>query len=187
MSANYARKLYDDCFQDELVRTSKGPGNYRVNPDQKSNEPSLPIASVFGVKDAVQNPYVRNHIADMINIESHLRRIDDWDSRCVEGRTLEDLNKCGEKLLSKIPKNKERKTNLEKSYSRMENPAIDVRSMTTSRFDFPIEDPRKQVFHGMTEMQNGDMRFGINSRLHAKDSIPADYYASLGNVDKFLS
>lgn len=185
MSSIYTRKNYDDCFQEEIIRTSKGPGNYRVNVVQKSSKPSYPVQDTVSYRDNIYNP--NTSTGDHVNIESHLMRLDDRDSRCVEGRTLEDLNRCGASLVAKIPKNRgDGNKNLNSSYSRMERSALDVREMTTSRFDFPIEDPRKGVYHGMTEHQNGDERFGFNSRLMAKDMLAADYYDAIKKPDKFL-
>ena len=187
MSSNYSRKIYDDCFQEEIVRTSKGPGNYRVNTVQKSNKPTYPSQDNVSFRDNIYNPSMIKNVQDLINIESHLMRLDNNDNRCLEGRTLEDLNKCGNSLVEKLPKNRgESNRELNSSYSRMERPALDVREMTTSRFDFPIEDPRKSVYTGMTSQQNGDERFGFNSRLMAKDMLAADYYEAIQKQDKFL-
>ena len=185
MSSTYTRKNYDECFQEEIIRTSKGPGNYRVNEVQKSRQPSYTVQDVVSFRDNVYNP--ATNVGDLTNVESHLMRLDNRDSRCLNGRTLEDLNKCGESLVAKIPKSrKDGNKNLNSSYSRMERPALDVREMTTSRFDFPIEDPRKGVYYGMTEQQNGDERFGFDSRLMAKDMYAADYYEAIQKSDKFL-
>jgi len=186
MSSIYTRKNYDQCFQREIVRTSKGPGNYRVNPVQQSSKPSFTVQDTVSYRDNIFNPS-NSDVTNHVNIESHLMRIDNNDSRCVEGRTLEDLNKCGASLVAKIPENRgEGNKNLNSSYSRMERTALDVREMTTSRFDFPIEDPRKSVYYGMTQQQNGDERFGFSSRLMAKDMVAADYYDAIKEPDNFL-
>ena len=187
MSGNYSRKLYDDCFQENIIKTSKGPGTYWLHPDQKSNEPCLAPQSVLGQKDNFFNPYRVNDIGHNVNIESHLKRIDLTDSHCSQGRTLAEMNTTGKHLESKLTKktNKNCNRNLESSFSRLEHPVIDVKSMTTSRFDFPIEDPRGQVFYGMTDEQSGDSRFGINSRLDARDMDPVDYYKKIETRENF--
>jgi hypothetical protein len=181
MSGNYSRKLYDDCFQTELVQSSKGEGIYRVHVDQKSNAPSYIPESIVSNRDNMFNPYNGNAVGNLVNIESHLKRMDLADSNCQEGRTLVEMGMYGQYLKSKIPNVKKvGSTKLNTDYSRMNNPAMDVRSMTTSRFDFPIEDPRSSAFFGFagTE-QDGDMRFGVNSRLDARDMDMADYYTKL--------
>ena len=187
MSSNYSRKMYDACFQEEIEKTTKGPGNYKVNPNQKPNKPKFIVQDTVSYKDNIYNPAMKKNVADFVNIESHLMRLDDKSSKCVNGRTLEDLNKCGASLVNKIPKNRaESNKMLNSSYSRMERPALDVREMTTSRFDHPIEDPRKGVYHGMTEKQNGDERFGFNSRLMSKDMYASDFYDAIEKPDTFV-
>lgn len=188
MSSIYSRKMYDACFQKEIENTTKGPGNYVTNKIQKPNKPMYVVQDVMSYKDNVFNPALASNVGNLVNIESHLMRIDNKDSKCVTGRTLEDMNKCGESLVNKIPKNRvESNKMLNSSYSRMERPALDVREMTTSRFDHPIEDPRKSVYHGMTEKQNGDERFGFNSRLMSKDMYAADFYEEIEKSDRFVS
>jgi len=119
---------------------------------------------------------MKRNVGDLVNIESHLRRMDLHDSKCVQGRTLDEMNVVGDNLKKKVKSGKSDCNRLLNStYSRMEDPAINVKSMTTSRFDFPIEDPRGQVYYGMNEDQQGDMRFGTNSR-HESRSMDTDEY-----------
>ena len=142
MSGKYSRKIYDDCFQENIVRATKGPGNYMLHPDQQSNEPCLAPVGVVGMRDNFFNPHRSNDINSNVDIESHLKRIDITDSYCSKGRTLADMNTTANGLKSKLTtKTKNCNRGLESSYSRFENPVINVKSMTTSRFDFPIEDP----------------------------------------------
>jgi hypothetical protein len=54
-----------------------------------------------------------------------------------------------------------------------------------TRFDYPIRDPRSFVYYGFGAPgsdQVGSNRFGINTRLQAKDMTPADYAAKLANT-----
>lgn len=53
----------------------------------------------------------------------------------------------------------------------LEITAIDLQSATVSRFDFPITDPRKQVYYGTQGTdQIGDMRFGACSNNRFKST-----------------
>ena len=123
MSSNYSRKMYDACYQAELTRTTKGPGNYRVNKEQNPNSPSYPVLDIVSYKDNIYNPVLTNNVTDLINIESHLMRLDDKFSNCSEGRTLDDMNNNAEKLVSKVPSKRENANKkLNSSYSRMERP-----------------------------------------------------------------
>jgi hypothetical protein len=62
----------------------------------------------------------------------------------------------------------------------MEHSAQDVRSMTVNRFDFPVTDPRKEVYFGFKGTETyGDMRFGMNTRLDARDMDPNEYLAKI--------
>jgi hypothetical protein len=186
MSGNYSRKMYDDCFQKDIIEESKGPGKYRVNPVPKSNVPCYAPESVVGSKDTMFNPYHKLELGTLVNIESHLKRMDLHDSRCVKGRTLEEMNTFGNHLTDKIRKDKKNcNRKLESTYSRMEDPALEVRSMTTSRFDFPIEDPRGQVYYGMTSEQVGDSRFGIDTRHESRNMDPEEYFKKIEKRNGF--
>lgn len=186
MSGNYTRKLYDDCFQKDIERTSKGPGNYWLHPDQTSRKPCNVAPSVMGQKDNMFNPHRSRDIGNNMNIDSHLRRMDLTSSHCSQGRTLAEMNIIANNLKKKLTTvTNDCNRGLESSFSRLENPVINVKSMNTSRFDFPIEDPRGQVFYGMTEEQQGDMRFGVNSRLDARDMDPAEYYKKIDTQENF--
>ena len=177
MSGIYSRKIYDQCFQNEIQEASVGTGNYMLHPDQNSNEPCLAANNIVGQKDNWFNPYNIHDVGNMVNIESHLKRMDLADSRCSQGRTLAEMNAYGDHLKKKLKPHVKKDCNrqMQSSFTRMEDPAMEVRSMTTSRFDFPIEDPRGNVYYGMTSDQEGDNRFGMNTRLEARDMDPSLY------------
>lgn len=181
MSGFYSRKMYDECFQGQIKAASVGTGNYMLHPDQHSNEPCFASNNIVGQKDNWFNPFNIHDVGNMVNIESHLKRIDLADSNCVQGRTLAEMNTYGNHLKNKLKPHEKKQCNrqMESSYSRMDNSALDVKSMTTSRFDFPIEDPRGSVYYGMTSDQEGDNRFGTNTRLEARDMDPSTYQTKI--------
>ena len=183
MSGYYSRKLYDHCDLGEQHRISVGEGNYRINTDPFSNKRCAQPLGVGLARDNIYNPNRQNSVGSMIKLESHLRNLDEDSSRCSS--SIDTKNKRakmiyrGEQTLT--PCN----TMLQASYSRMESPAIDVRSMCDGRFGFPIQDHRNEIFYGFEgTKQFGDMRFGIDSRADAKDSDPNEYMARVDNYDR---
>lgn len=183
MSGVYDRKLYDHCDLAAQDKISKGPGNYNLKSDPVSNLPSFSRLGSGLSSDTYYNRQNISSVGDFVDLESHLKRIDKGDSNCREG-TLSDLNLKAKKIRNKLPKTtKMSDERLMSSYSRMENPAIDVRSMTTSRFDFPIIDPRNQIYYGTPGTnQIDDLRFGISTRLDARDSDPNDYMKKIEDL-----
>lgn len=186
MSGYYSRKLYDECYQDELKSASIGEGNYMLLPSQHANEPCFIGNNVVAYKDNWFNPYSINDIGNNVNIESHLKCIDLADSKCLQGRTMGEMNAYANHLKSKLkPRSKNCTKKIEPSFTRMDDPVINVRSMTTSRFDFPIINPLSTVYYGMTDEQTGDTRFGTNTRLEARDMDPMVYYEKIKSKNGF--
>lgn len=170
---SYGRKLYDHCDLIEQDKISKTPGNYRLSSKPVShNRSSVPLTSGL-TRDSIFNPEVRQHVGTYVDLESHLQRIDHVDSKCTKGRTLDDLNQKAKTIRDKLPQvSGLADSRLMSSYSRMENPPQDLRSATISRFDFPIIDPKSQIFYGIPGTdQVGDFRFGVDSRMDARDII----------------
>lgn len=181
MSGSYNRKLYDHCDLAEQDRISKGNGNYNLNKDSKKHKASLRPIGIMQNKDSIFNPHRMIHVGAMVDLESHLRNLDENDDRCGD-KSIKEKNKRAEKIYGEKQKQTFEKAErgLESSYSRMEHPAQDVRSMTVNRFDFPVTDPRAEIFYGFegTE-QVGDLRFGMNTRLDARDMDPNEYIAKI--------
>ena len=178
MSGYYSRKLYDHCDLSERRRISIGEGNYRTSSDPVSNSRCAQPLGVGLARDSIYNPTKSNKIKSMIMLDSHLRNLDEVSSKCnssmdEKNRKAKSIYKHDERLDSCNPL-------LQSSYSRMEQPAIDVRSMCDNRFGFPIQDHRNEIFYGFKGTnQFGDMRFGIDSRADAKDSDPNEYMARI--------
>ena len=151
-----------------------------------SQVPCTIPGSIVGTKDTMFNPYYKSNLGDLVNIESHLKRMDLHDSKCIQGRTLDDMNMVGDHLKNKL-KSSDNKCNimLQSSHSRMENPTLNVKSMTMSRFDFPLEDPRGQVYYGMGGIQSGDMRFGTDSRHESRNMGTALYLEHVNKKFEF--
>lgn len=181
MSGTYNRKKYDHCDLEEQDRISKGVGNYNLSKDPKQHEQHLRPTGIMQNKDTIFNPHRKSHVGSMVDLESHLRNLDERDDRCGD-KTINEKNKRAQKIYNnKVkPTLKPADRTLEASYARMERPAQDVRSMTVNRFDYPVSDPRAEIFYGFdgTE-QVGDMRFGMNTRLDARDMDINDYLSKI--------
>jgi hypothetical protein len=184
MSGAYTRKLYDHCDMEEQDRISKGNGNYNLSKDPKLHKARLRPNGIMQSRDSIFNPHRKIHIGAMVDLESHLRNIDDNENnndRCGD-KTIKEKNRIAGKIYNDDVKQKFGKAEqrLAPSYSRMERPAQDVRSMTINRFDFPVTDPRAEIFYGFEGTQQvGDMRFGMDTRLDARDMDPNEYLAKI--------
>lgn len=186
MSGYYSRKLYDHCDLGEQRRISIGEGNYRISTDPLKNKRCAQPMGVGLTRDNIYNPTRQKKVGTMIKLDSHLRNLDEVSSNCDSSMT--EKNKRAEMIYGEHQRLESCNSMLQSSYSRMENPAIDVRSMCDNRFGFPIQDHRYEIFHGFQGTnQFGDMRFGIDSRADAKDSDPNEYMARIDDYSKRYS
>jgi hypothetical protein len=187
MSGIFSRKMYDDCYQSNRLNQEISPGSYKINVDQVRNN-ALCVASngTTNYRGIWYGPNEIDSISALSDIESHLKNLDLPDSRCLEGRTLEEKNAYANNLSKGLQKQMGMcSRNLEPSNTRLELSVLDVKMLPQTRFDFPIRDPRSFVYYGinMSESEQvGSNRFGVNTRLQAKDMPPSLYYEKLYNV-----
>ena len=178
MSGIYSRKIYDNCDYDNLKHIAEGAGQYTVNSDLMSNSeicyPSIvPINHKAGYRSMHD---VKNSLA-LTEIESHLLNLDMKYSNC-ENNILE-RNNIADKLLQNVDSTTSTcKPDVDKqltsSNTRMDSPSILLRDKTLSRFDFPIVPHTSYFYDGIQgTSQEGNNRFGVNSRLIAKDNFKA--------------
>jgi len=183
MSGTYNRKLYDRCDLLEQDRISKSVGNYHLSHDPHPHKACLLPTGIMQTKDNIFNPHRKSHIGTMIDLESHLMNLDESDDRCGD-KTIAQKNKRANAIYGKKsePNSQMCNNDLRANYSRMENPAQDIRSMTFDRFDFPVTDPQAEVFFGFAGTNTvGDMRFGLDTRLDARDSDPNEYIKKINS------
>jgi hypothetical protein len=184
MSGISSRKIYDDCYQNNRLNQGTAPGSYKVNPTQVQNSLCLAANGMNNSHGMWYGPEEQINIKSLSDIESHLKNLDLPDSRCLEGRTMVEKNLYANYLSKSMKSNKTMcSRNLEQGNTRLEGSVSDVKMMNQSRFDFPIQDPRSSVYFGITGTEQTDSnRFGINTRLQAKDMKPADYQNKLNNT-----
>ena len=183
MSGVFSRKIYDDCYQNNRLNQGTAPGSYKVNNDQKQNQPCIVANGMNNSKGIWYGPNEIANVTALSDIESHLKNLDLPDSRCLEGRTLIEKNAHAKELSNNIKGTSTCSKFLDIGHTRLENPVSDVKMMTQTRFDFPIQDPREWIYYGFngSEQVNSN-RFGINTRLEAKNMVTTDYYNKLNNT-----
>lgn len=187
MSTHFSRLNYDNCFQDEIVKQSTGPGNYKLYNGQTDNDNAC--HSLNGSR----NNRVKNSseldkgatMADRAEIESVLSNRDLPASRCKENRTMPEKN---ERLDRELQKSVLCDNFLNYTHTRLENPIDDYRGLSTIslQVDYPLTNPIDYVFtgHNNTILKDQDInsRSGRNTRLEAKD-LYSNNFISSNNVD----
>lgn len=174
MSGYFGRKLYDDCYQNEFINQQVNPCKYKT--DALFGE-SVNKCHVLNGPRANRNRSTgelgSNSIETRISIESMLHNLDIPDSKCMKPNTIRDKNE----RLAKIAQNLTTTTTdcndkQNHSYTRLNSNANDLRSVYINRYGFPIIDPTEFVYHGHAQYgQDGNNRFGTNTRLEAKNKI----------------
>jgi hypothetical protein len=186
MSGIFSRKIYDDCYQPNLINKATAPGLYKVDLNQIQNSSCIASNGMSNLRGMWYGPNESTYVTSLSDIESHLKNLDLPDSRCIEGRTVSEKNAFANYLSKEIrTSNAMCSRNLEPTNTRLEASVLDAKMAPQTRFDFPIRDPRSSVFFGVPgSEQVGSNRYGINTRMQAKDMTPAEYYAKLYNARK---
>lgn len=181
MSGFYSKKLYDTCDQKTIVNIETGPGTYKTLPMQIE----IPMCDIYNTAPNNSNFWQSNTINNInyiSDIESHLKNLDIPDSRCLERRTLIEKDHYAKELINKIsPLNTTCSRNLEPNYSRLEYTTSTFKEKPQTRIEFPIIDPREFVYNGINSEQSGNNRFGVNTRLQAKDLTGVKFYNKIQN------
>jgi len=186
MSGIFSRKIYDDCYQSNRLNQGTAPGLYKVNSNQVQNSSCVASNGMSNSRGMWYGPNESAYVTSLSDIESHLKNLDLPDSRCLEGRTVSEKNAYANYLSKEIkPTNAMCSRNLEPTNTRLETSVLDIKMSPQTRFDFPIRDPRSFVFFGLPgSEQVGSNRYGVNTRMQAKDMTPAEYYAKLSGAKK---
>lgn len=171
----FNKKIYDEKYNEEFIKQQTKPGLYVL--DKNYTESNNKCVSNFGPRQNknrsnTEIPY--NDIKVRSEIENYLHNLDIPDSRCISLHSLEEKNKRLEEFIkkNKPKKNIECSTFLDEIYSRLDKPVLDSRSKNFNRYEFPIINPSYTTYYGIsnTEQINNN-RFGVNSRLQAKDLL----------------
>jgi hypothetical protein len=150
------------------------------NINQIQNEKCIVENGMSNLRSFWYSPNDVDNISSLADIESHLKNLDLPDSRCLEGRTMIEKNAYANSLSKNIKSSGVCTKLLDVGNTRLENPVSDVKMMVQTRFDFPIQDPREWIYYGFNGSEQVDSnRFGINTRLQAKNTASIDYYKKL--------
>lgn len=171
MASYFSRQRYDQCYNTEFINQQVNPGKYNVNPEvAENNSICHSLNGPRANRNNVTGELGKNDLVYRTDIESMLYNLDVPVSRCMDKQTLVEKNERLKKI-SKENKSEDCKNNAF-SYTRLNEPALFVRDAEYKRYGHPIIDPINWVFNGIngTE-QAGNERFGVNTKLKAKDSV----------------
>lgn len=178
MSGIYSRSKYDECDYQNLKKISESVGAYSTSSDQVSGN-RLCISGINPSNSRVGyiSPNEFQNASLLTDMESHLKNIDIPLSNCMNGQVLSVRNERAKDIAKNfMVSNVVCNDMLNPKNTRLDLPAIGLREATTSRFDFPIIPPSSWFYNGVTgTKQVGNNRFGINSRLDAKDNFGFGY------------
>jgi hypothetical protein len=174
MSGYNTRKIYDNCYTIEFIDQQVNPAKYRTLEEfaevkgkcHSLNGPRANKARSTGELGVTSQAY-------RTDIESQLFNLDVPDSRCI---TLNTMREKDERLKRIASSNKVNYSTCNKTqdftYSRLEIPVNDFRSVEINRYGFPIIDPKEFVYYGTPNTdQVNNQRFGVNTQLQAKDKV----------------
>ena len=202
MSGHSSRLVYDNCYIKADTKQSVDPGNYRLYSGQAEHNKacSAPLGPRNNRPHTSSEVNTVGGLGNRTDVESALSNRDTPTSRCIDPRTLEAKNKKLKKL-SLLNNNVLCDKFLQPDDTRLSLPLEKFRGLTTDLyFDYPLIDPKEWVFDGHNEIVSNipncyksrinksckkdesiNSRFGINTRLQAKDDYR--YNISLNTSD----
>jgi len=174
MAGHFSRKIYDNCYSIEFVDQQVDPCKYKT--DNIYGQSNIQCHSLNGPR--ANKARSTGELGDTVyphrvEIESMLHNLDVPDSKIISLNTMKEKNE----RLAKITTGKKiNYTNCGKSqdytYSRLDAPVNELRSVEIKRWEFPIIDPKEWVYNGYDKTeQTGNQRFGVNTQIAAKDKI----------------
>jgi hypothetical protein len=174
MSGHYSRKIYDNCYSLEFIDQQVNPCKYRTyEPYAENNEKCHALNGPRANKQRATGELGDPTIGFRTEIESQLYNLDVPDSRCI---TLQTMREKNERLanVAKSQKVKYSDCNSKQdfTYTRLNLPVNDLRSVYINRYEYPIIDPKEFVYYGATNTEQvNNQRWGVNTQLAAKDKV----------------
>jgi hypothetical protein len=170
MSGIYTRKKYDDSYYPMVKNMTEGNGQHVISSERIYNNYCINNNVPINSRTAFMSNMDYKNMDHLIDLESHLKNLDIPLSNQIEGRTINERNEISNKISKNIIKNNCNDNDYLDINTRLENPPILVRGITTSRFDYPIVPHTSYYYDGYKNtLQTGNNRSGINTRLIAKD------------------
>lgn len=171
MAGCNTRLMYDQLAFKEKVEQSKKPGNYHLYENQnKSDGTCFATNGPRSTRFHNSNEIPQFKRADRVEIESLLTGRSFKNAKYLEGRTINDRKKNLNKFKGVINKNCSKLRDY--SSTRLDNPAIDIRSLDVTQYhmDYPIINPKEWTFYGFNQNEKDTLRFGRNTQLDARDN-----------------
>ncbi len=173
MSGFSCRNKYDNCYTNDFINQQTNPGSYNIEPYYAENNNKH--VYYFGPR---QNSHLANtesfagNLVERKDVENYLLNLDVPNSRCVNINTIDNKNKKLQEIMNKIKVDvKDDDNKMNDVYTRLNNNILDNRSVYINRYGFPIVEPSLTIFYGFENTkQVNNNRFGVNTRLMAKDS-----------------
>ena len=174
MSGHYSRKIYDNCYSLEFIDQQVNPCKYRTyEPYAENNEKCHALNGPRANKQRATGELGDPNIGFRTEIESQLYNLDVPDSRCITLQTMKEKNERLANVAKSQKVNYSDCTSKQDfTYSRLNLPVNDLRSVYINRYGYPIIDPKEYVYYGTanTEQVN-NQRWGVNTQLAAKDKV----------------
>lgn len=171
---------YDECAYREEVKQSIIPGHYHLYDGQYENNGKCILYS--GPRNT--RTYNSSEISQvernsLVDVDSILSGRNVPLTKCMDGRTLEDLNKQYSKVSIQDPKLCS--DFLLPTESRYSHPADNIKGMPCTGcfpLEYPFIDPKEFVFWG----HNGIPRNGLGTRNFVKDNYKPNYSDTINDV-----
>jgi len=176
MSGYNTRKIYDNCYSVEFIDQQVNPSKYRTLDEFAENGGKCHALNGPRANKARSTGELgKTTIVYRTDLESQLFNLDVPDSRCITLNTMKEKNerlariaKAGIHMLKETQCNKKQ----DFTYSRLEIPVNNFRSIEINRYSYPIIDPKEFVYYGSVNTEQvGNQRFGVNTQLQAKDKV----------------
>jgi len=173
MSGIFARSRYDECNNFEQLNISTGAHRWVHNTIQ--THPNACI-SANGPRNSRQmnSSELNVKFTDAIDIESSLKGMDIPLSRCMNSQTLIERDASLNKLYTNVNNKVEPKQCskiMDFNYTRL-NIQDKVVEKPYNNWQFPIIDPRENVFYGFTQYNtDANNRDGSSTRYETKMNL----------------
>jgi len=175
----YGRILYDDCTTKEDIEISQGAGNYRLFSGLHENANGC--ASDHGPRqNNIRHSTELNQVewGDRVGVESMLSGRGFYNTRCMNGRTLDERREKLQKEANKMKGHNvyasECSKALNPDYTRLSHVPTykysEVGLHEKYHFEFPLDDPRGRVYYGEQNGSDPLNRFGENTHLQISDA-----------------
>lgn len=149
---SFSRAAYDPCAYDQKVKSSQGPGEYKLN--SPTDDPCMVYAPESGAMSAGGGS--RFHKKDLIDVDSELLGLTRKFTKCKRPYEQGSLVTKQPLMFSKC------KEDLESENTRLSNPPCTLRCNGVNRWESLCQNPQVTAIRPFTSL--------INNRIIVKDN-----------------